>query len=145
MTAVSPTAGAVYSHITVGTTDMERATKFYDTLLAPLGLQRIKTFKIAIGYAPKDFAGINAPFWVLRPYDRKSASAGNGVTVAFTVESRAAVDAFHAAALASGGSDEGAPGIRKHYHENYYGAYIRDPDGNKICAVCHMPLTDQPC
>jgi catechol 2,3-dioxygenase-like lactoylglutathione lyase family enzyme len=142
MTDNSPTAGAVYSHVTVGTDDMARATAFYDTLLAPLGLERIKTFKIAIGYAPKDFAGVNAPFWVLRPRDRKAASAGNGVTVAFTVDTRRAVDAFHAAALASGGLDEGAPGIRGHYHENYYGAYIRDPDGNKICAVCHMPPID---
>ena len=63
--------------------------------------------------------------------------AGNGVTVAFDAPSRAAVDAFHAAALAAGGSDEGPPGIREHYHPNYYGAYVRDPDGNKLCVVCH--------
>ena len=50
---------------------------------------------------------------------------------------RAAVDAFHAAALAAGGTDEGPPGVREHYHPNYYGAYVRDPDGNKICVVCH--------
>lgn len=134
-----PTAGEVYSHVTVGTADMDRAAKFYDAVLDPLGLQRIKTYKAAIGYAPDGFAGINAPFWILRPHDRKAASVGNGVTVAFTVASRKAVDAFHAAALESGGSDEGAPGIRKHYHPDYYGAYIRDPDGNKVCAVCHAP------
>ena len=67
-----------------------------------------------------------------------AASAGNGVTVAFTVPSRAAVDAFHAAALANGGTDEGPPGLRTHYHPDYYGAYVRDPEGNKICAVCHV-------
>ena len=139
MTQSAPTAGEIYSHITIGAADMARAMGFYDALLAPLGFERVKTFKVAIGYAPKGFTGINAPFWVLRPYDRKAVSAGNGVTVAFTVGTRSAVDAFHAAALASGGADEGAPGIRKHYHENYYGAYIRDPEGNKICAVCHLP------
>jgi len=61
------------------------------------------------------------------------------VTVAFDAGSRAAVDAFHAAALAAGGTDMGAPGLRSHYHPNYYGAYVRDLDGNKICAVCHHP------
>jgi catechol 2,3-dioxygenase-like lactoylglutathione lyase family enzyme len=57
--------------------------------------------------------------------------------VEFEAPTRAAVDAFHAAALAAGASDEGAPGLRPHYHPNYYGAYVRDPDGNKLCAVCH--------
>ena len=70
-------------------------------------------------------------------YDQKDATPGNGVTVAFDAPSRAAVDAFHAAALAAGGTDEGPPGVREHYHSNYYGAYVRDPDGNKICVVCH--------
>lgn len=133
------TDGSVFSHVTVGSADIARATAFYDAVLAPLGLERIKTFKIAIGYAPKGFAGINAPFWVLRPYDRKTASAGNGVTVAFATPNRQAVDAFHAAALSNGGTSEGAPGIREHYHPNYYGAYVRDPEGNKLCAVCHAP------
>lgn len=131
------TDGRVFSHVTVGSADIAGATAFYDAVLAPLGMERVKTYKIAIGYAPKGFAGINAPFWVLRPYDRKAASAGNGLTVAFDAQSRAAVDAFHAAALAQGGTSEGAPGIREHYHPDYYGAYVRDRDGNKICAVCH--------
>jgi catechol 2,3-dioxygenase-like lactoylglutathione lyase family enzyme len=130
----------MYSHITVGTSDMARATAFYDAVLAPLGLTRRKTYKIAIGYAPEGFDGVNEPFWVLRPYDRKAASAGNGAMVAFEATTRAAVDAFYAAALGAGGSDEGAPGLRPHYHPNYYGAYVRDPDGNKLCAVCHQSL-----
>jgi len=75
---------------------------------------------------------------VVRPLDQKEASPGNGVTVAFDAPSRAAVDAFHAVALAAGGTDEGPPGVREHYHPNYYGAYVRDPDGNKICVVCHQ-------
>ncbi|MEA2934562.1 MAG: hypothetical protein QOD74_1208 [Variibacter sp.] len=129
----------MYSHITVGTSQMNRAMRFYDAVLAPLGMQRKRTFKIAISYAPPDFSGVNEPFWVVRPYDKQAATPGNGVTVAFEAPTRAAVDAFHAAALAAGASDEGPPGIREHYHPNYYGAYVRDPDGNKICVVCHQP------
>ena len=136
----SPTQGDVFSHTTFGTADVVRAARFYDAALAPLGLVRHKTHKIAVGYAPKDFDGINAPFWLLRPYDRKAPSPGNGPMMAFVAPTRAAVDAFHAAALAAGGSDEGAPGLRTHYHANYYGAYVRDPDGNKLCAVCHHPV-----
>jgi catechol 2,3-dioxygenase-like lactoylglutathione lyase family enzyme len=127
----------MYSHVTVGTNDIERAGRFYDAVLAPLGMERHKSFRIALGYAPKGFAGINAPFWVLRPYDRKAANGGNGPMAAFAADTRAAVDAFHAAAIANGGTDEGPPGVRTHYHPNYYGAYVRDPDGNKLCAVCH--------
>lgn len=127
----------MYSHVTVGTDDIERAGRFYDAVLAPLGIERHKSFRVALGYAPKGFSGVNAPFWVLRPYDRKAANAGNGPMAAFAAQTRAAVDAFHAAAIAQGGTDEGAPGIRNHYHPNYYGAYVRDPDGNKLCAVCH--------
>jgi catechol 2,3-dioxygenase-like lactoylglutathione lyase family enzyme len=127
----------MYSHITVGTSKLTRAMRFYDAALAPLGLKRRRTFKIAASYAPDDYSGVNDPFWVVRPYDQKDATAGNGVTVAFDAPTRAAVDAFHVAALAAGGADEGPPGIREHYHPNYYGAYVRDLDGNKLCVVCH--------
>jgi catechol 2,3-dioxygenase-like lactoylglutathione lyase family enzyme len=130
----------MYSHVTVGTSHMSRALRFYDAVLAPLGLTRKRTFKIAVSYAPPDFSDVNEPFWVVRPYDKKEATPGNGAMVAFEAQTRAAVDAFHAAALAAGGSDEGAPGLRAHYHPDYYGAYVRDPDGNKLCAVCHHPV-----
>jgi len=129
----------MYSHVTVGTSRMHRAMSFYDAVLATLGMKRRRTFKIAISYAPEDFSGVNEPFWVVRPYDKGSATPGNGGTVAFEAPARAAVDAFHAAALAAGGADEGPPGIREHYHPNYYGAYVRDLDGNKLCVVCHRP------
>ena len=66
-------------------------------------------------------------------------SVGNGITVGLDAPDRAAVDAAHKAGLSAGGKDEGAPGLRTHYHPNYYGAYLRDPDGNKICVVCHKP------
>lgn len=127
----------MYSHITVGASKLTRALRFYDAALAPLGLKRTRTFKIAASYAPEGFSGVNEPFWVVRPLDQKEASPGNGVTVAFDAPTRAAVDAFHAAALATGGADEGLPGLREHYHPHYYGAYVRDLDGNKLCAVCH--------
>lgn len=129
----------MYSHVTVGTSNLRRSMKFYDAALAPLGLARRRTFRIAASYAPRDFSGANEPFWVVRPYDGAAASAGNGVTVAFDALTRGAVDAFHAAALAAGGRDEGPPGLRPLYHPDYYGAYVRDPDGNKICVVCHRP------
>jgi len=131
------TAGEIFSHVTVGTSDIRKARRFFDAILAPLGLVRVETHAIALAYARPGFAGVNAPFWVLRPIDDDAASAGNGSTCAFTAPSRAAVDAFHTAALAAGGKDEGAPGIRENYHPNYYGAYVRDLDGNKLCAVCH--------
>jgi len=129
----------MYSHITLGTSQMNRAMRFYYAVLAPLGMKRKRTFKIAISYAPRDFAAVNEPFWVVRPYDKHDATPGNGVTVAFEAPTRAAVDAFHAAALAAGAADEGPPGIREHYHPDYYGAYVRDLDGNKLCVVCHQP------
>lgn len=129
----------MYSHLTVGTSDIPRAARFYDAVLEPLGLKRRRTVKAAAAYAEAGFDGVNEPFWIVRPYDRQAASAGNGMTVAFNASSRAAVDAFHKAALAAGGKDEGAPGLRTHYHPDYYGAYVRDLDGNKICAVCHSP------
>ena len=73
---------------------------------------------------------------MLPPFDGRPAERGNGWHCAFLAPSRAAVDAFHTAALGAGGSDEGAPGLRPQYTENYYGAYVRDPDGNKLQAVC---------
>jgi catechol 2,3-dioxygenase-like lactoylglutathione lyase family enzyme len=132
----------MYSHITVGTNNMAGAMRFYDAVLATIGVTRKKTYKIAIGYAPEQFTGIEEPFWVLRPYDRKPAVPGNGSMVAFAAPTRAAVDAFYAAAMAQGASDEGPPGLRPHYHPDYYGAYLRDPDGNKLCVVCHAPAAD---
>jgi catechol 2,3-dioxygenase-like lactoylglutathione lyase family enzyme len=136
--AVYPeTAGEILSHAAIGTSDVRKARRFFDAVLKPLGLIRVETHAIALAYAPPGFSGANAPFWVLKPIDGKAATAGNGSTVAFNAPSREAVDAFHAAALASGGKEEGAPGIRENYHANYYGAYVRDLDDNKLCAVCH--------
>jgi catechol 2,3-dioxygenase-like lactoylglutathione lyase family enzyme len=103
-------------------------------LLQPLGLVRHMDYPNAVGYGP---AGGRPQLWILSPIDKQAASVGNGITIGLEAPDRAAVDAAHKAALAAGGKDEGAPGLRAHYHPNYYGAYLRDLDGNKICVVCH--------
>lgn len=129
----------MYSHVTLGTDDIARAIRFYDTVLAPLGLRRQES-DLEKGYAGYAAApGATPQFWVLRPIDGRKASVGNGVTVAFEAPDRGTVDAVHAAILAAGGRDEGAPGLRPHYHADYYGAYARDLDGHKLCVVCHRP------
>jgi catechol 2,3-dioxygenase-like lactoylglutathione lyase family enzyme len=128
----------MYSHVTLGTNDTRRAVAFYDAVLAVVGLAR-QDSDIAKGYAGYAIAPEVTPqFWVTTPLDRKPATVGNGVTIAFEAADRATVDRFHATALTHGGTDEGPPGLR-HYHPDYYGAYLRDPDGNKICCVCHRP------
>jgi catechol 2,3-dioxygenase-like lactoylglutathione lyase family enzyme len=125
----------MFSHMTLGVTDMDRATAFYDAVLAPLGRERFFTFDAGAGYgAPQ-----SEQVWLMAPFDGNPPTAGNGSMVAFMASNRQSVRDAYNAALEHGGSDEGAPGLRPHYHDNYYGAYLRDPDGNKICVVCHTP------
>ena len=121
----------MFSHVTLGTNHLEKALAFYDAMVAPLGLARLNTYPEAAGYGPK---GGRPQLWVLRPLDKQAASVGNGITIGLDAPNRAAA---HAAAMANGAKDEGAPGSRPHYHPNYYGADLRDLDGNKICVVCH--------
>lgn len=124
----------MYSHVTLGTNDMARAEIFYDAVMAALGHPTLFKFPGAtLAYGTPT----GPKLFIVHPFDKGEARPGNGVHAAFKVDTRASVDAFHAAALAHGGTDEGAPGLRPHYHPNYYGAYVRDPDGNKIQAVCH--------
>jgi catechol 2,3-dioxygenase-like lactoylglutathione lyase family enzyme len=130
------------SHVTIGANDIERLMAFYDAALAPLGIARRYTFPGGLGYGPPGTtllpSGASAAqLWILTPFDGKPATSGNGWHCAFLAPSQAAVDAFHAAALAHGGGDEGAPGLRPHYHPTYYAAYVRDPEGNKLQAVHH--------
>lgn len=125
------------SHVTLGVRDIAAAQAFYDELLATLGYLRLYSVEGGVGYGRRGDAG--ASFWLVLPLDGRPPHPGNGVHVALLAPDRPAVDAFHASALAAGGSDAGAPGLRPHYHPNYYGAYVRDPDGNKIQAVCHDP------
>jgi catechol 2,3-dioxygenase-like lactoylglutathione lyase family enzyme len=121
----------IFTHNCVGTNDVERAGRFYDAALAPLGIRRLGAF-LEQGLA---YGARAAEFLVLKPLDGTPASAGNGVTLGFKAPNRASVDAFHAAGLAAGGFDAGAPGPRGAV-PHAYGAYLRDPDGNKICAYC---------
>ncbi len=127
-------------HISLGVADMKRAKAFYDSALAPLGLQPIMPVEVpGLGLVGVGYGGADGKpeFWIQLPINRAPASAGNGVHVAFTAPSRAAVDAFYIAALERGGFDDGKPGLRSEYHPNYYGAFVRDLDGNKIEAVHH--------
>jgi catechol 2,3-dioxygenase-like lactoylglutathione lyase family enzyme len=119
------------AYSTVGVNDMERSIAFYDAVFAPLGCVRDTTSPTWTGYSR---AGDHGKFFLTRPFDRAAASAGNGAMLAFLAEDRAAVDAFHAEALRTGGSDEGPPGVREGMNPVFYATYVRDPDGNKLCA-----------
>jgi catechol 2,3-dioxygenase-like lactoylglutathione lyase family enzyme len=122
---------SLMSHVSVGVVDMARAAAFYDAALAPLGGRRILEeggFAIAYG---RQFP----EFWIQFPHDRQPPSPGNGPHFAFLATSRAQVEAFHAAAMAAGGTNDGPPGPRPHYGPEYYGAFVRDPDGNKLEAM----------
>jgi catechol 2,3-dioxygenase-like lactoylglutathione lyase family enzyme len=118
-------------HVTIGVTDVERSKKFYDRALRPLGIARLYAEAeeyAGYGISPKAF------FWIgLRDIPQ------TGSHIAFTAHDRATVDRFHAEAIAAGGRDNGRPGIRPDYHPDYYGAFILDPDGHNIEAVCHAP------
>lgn len=119
------------AYSTVGVNDMGRSIAFYDAVFAPLGAARDTTSETWTGYRRP---GEPAWFFLTRPFDRRAASNGNGAMLAFRAESRAAVDAFHAAALAQGGTCEGPPGVREGMDPVFYAAYVRDPDGAKLCA-----------
>jgi catechol 2,3-dioxygenase-like lactoylglutathione lyase family enzyme len=119
-------------YITLGTNDLPRAARFYDAALAPLGMVRRATEASEVGYGhPSDG---RSRIWVTLPFDGRPASVGNGSMPAFVAPSQQAVQDFHKAALAAGGTDEGAPGLRPH-GPAFYAAYVRDPDGNKLSAV----------
>jgi catechol 2,3-dioxygenase-like lactoylglutathione lyase family enzyme len=127
-------------HISVGVADMARSKAFYDAALAPIGMAPVWPVEVegrvvGIGYGAPD----KPTFWVQFPINGQPASVGNGVHIAFVAPTRAAVDAFYRAALEHGGADDGPPGLRPAYHPSYYGAFVRDPDGNKVEAVCHAP------
>lgn len=123
----------MFSHVTIGADEPERLEGFYDAVLATLGI--VPFFKMPGTLSYGTAAGPKV--FVLKPFNGEAHVPGNGGHVAFLAPDRASVDAFHAKALEMGGSDEGAPGLRPHYHPNYYGAYVRDPAGNKLQAVCH--------
>lgn len=127
------------SHTHVGITDFARAFAYYSEIMAALG-HRLKFSDPERPWAGWKPADAERPLFLIgRPHDGGPAAPGNGQMVALLAPSRAAVDRCHAAALARGGTDEGAPGVRPHFHPHFYGAYFRDPDGNKLCVCCHAP------
>ena len=119
------------AYSTVGVNDMDRAIGFYDAVLGALGATRETTSPTWTGYVR---AGDRGRFFLTRPFDREAASGGNGAMLAVLAADRASVDAFHAAAMRTGGADEGPPGVRAGMDPVFYAAYVRDPDGNKLCA-----------
>jgi catechol 2,3-dioxygenase-like lactoylglutathione lyase family enzyme len=120
----------VIDHVTLGVHHLDESRHFYERALAPLGIKIVVDEPELVGFARE---GQRPEFWLaVREPTRR-------VHVAFTAADRPTVDAFHAAALHAGGVDNGRPGLRPQYHENYYGAYAFDADGNNIEAVCHEP------
>ncbi|MEL7213079.1 MAG: VOC family protein [Pseudomonadota bacterium] len=128
------------SHVTLGTSDLARARRFYAPLLDALGWSMLVDEREWMGWTPKD-----APrplFVVGLPENDGSATVGNGAMIALEATNRAAVRAAYDAGLSQGGTDAGAPGLRPQYHPDFYGAYLRDPDGNKLCICCHQTDAD---
>jgi catechol 2,3-dioxygenase-like lactoylglutathione lyase family enzyme len=124
-------------YVTLGSNDIPRAKIFYDATLATLGLVCHVSSDDEIGYRYADDKAepSECRLWVLKPMLKLPATWGNGTMIALKAETRAAVDAFYEAAMKADGTDEGAPGLRP-YHASFYSCYVRDPDGNKLSAVC---------
>jgi catechol 2,3-dioxygenase-like lactoylglutathione lyase family enzyme len=130
------------SYVYFGTDDLARAITFYNATLTPLGMKRCITGdrdwdRIAAGWGLyEDDGARELAFWIGIPFNQQPATVGNGSMVAFNARSWKEVDNFHTAALANGGTSDGAPGLRLHYSPDFYAAYVRDPDGNKVAAIC---------
>jgi catechol 2,3-dioxygenase-like lactoylglutathione lyase family enzyme len=135
----------VIDHLGLDVRDIARATEFYLKALAPLGYGIVMQVSAeerggspAVGFGPPgkaaDFQSGKPSFWIA-----KGEPQSGPMHVAFVAESRAAVDAFYDAAIKAGGKDNGGPGLRPEYHADYYGAFVFDPDGNNVEAVCHRP------
>lgn len=127
------------SHVYIGVANFPRALSFYREIMQVLGVTE------RFCEADKPWAGWQSapdprPLFIIGiPFNSEAHQPGNGQMFALTAKDRATVDMVYQTALANGGKDEGAPGLRPHYHANYYGAYVRDTEGNKLCFVCHDP------
>jgi catechol 2,3-dioxygenase-like lactoylglutathione lyase family enzyme len=132
----------VFTYICFGTRELASAVRFYDATLGALGHTRCNVEHDAawdgwVGWGTyRDGGAHEVALWLCEPFDGRPATAGNGTMVALSAQSWRQVDAFHAAALANGGRSDGAPGLRLQYNPDFYAAYVRDPDGNKLAAVC---------
>jgi catechol 2,3-dioxygenase-like lactoylglutathione lyase family enzyme len=131
-------------HISLSVADLDRSRHFYDRVLTPLGARRMMDVDDAPGYRASGYGVVEGEpaFWIgigTGEDDKFVAPPPQGQHVAFAAPDRASVDAFHAAAIMSGGRDNGLPGLRIQFHPNYYAAFVIDPDGHRIEAVCHKP------
>jgi catechol 2,3-dioxygenase-like lactoylglutathione lyase family enzyme len=117
-------------HVSVGVSDLERAARFYEATLAPLGLARVVTRPATVG-----FGKVYPEFWINLRANMAEVAAESGGHICLRAKTTDEVDAFHAAALNAGGRSDGAPGLRPHDRVRYYAAFVRDPDGNRIEAV----------
>jgi len=122
----------MFDHVSVGVRDANASKRFYDAALAPLGYSCLSQSPGSLGYGAQSVA-----LWVNEAARPVPADEKSGLHFCFAAPTRDGVDAFHAAALRQGGSDNGAPGLRADYSENYYAAFVIDPDGHNIEAVCH--------
>lgn len=133
----------MFTYVTLGVNNFQRALYFYDRTLAALGWSRCDTDEPA-GWAGwgvyEDQGRREVALWICPPFDGGRATAGNGTMIALAAAARAQVQAFHQAALTCGGTSEGAPGLRPHYGPDFFAAYVRDPDGNKLAAVCRASV-----
>lgn len=129
----------MFSHIFVSVTDFDRALRFYRPLMLALGLEQ-RWCEADQPWAGWHSAGGTRPYFAIcTPFNGLPHATGNGQMVAFSAQDREMVRLAHTTALAHGGTDERAPGLRPQYHTHYFGAYFRDPDGNKFCVACHDP------
>jgi catechol 2,3-dioxygenase-like lactoylglutathione lyase family enzyme len=133
------------NHLSLAVSELARARAFYDAALAPLGCGVRLDLGDAVGYGSEASDDPGGAFWIgLGGNPDEPIGRARGFHIAFSAPTRAAVDAFHRAALAAGGQDNGAPGLRPHYHAHYYAAFVIDPDGWRIEAVCHRPEPPSP-
>jgi lactoylglutathione lyase len=133
----------MFSHVFVSVSDFERALRFYSPVMDSLGLA-LRFCERDRPWAGWHSAGGTRPFFVIcTPHDGQPHQPGNGQMVAFAAASREVVRTSHQTALDNGGTCEGPPGLRPQYHDHYYGAYFRDPDGNKLCVASHGPTVDR--
>lgn len=132
----STTNPSILSHVSLGTNQFEKAVAFYDQVLGALGIGRF--LDLSEEFPAVAYGRAYPEFWIQAPHDRKPAEVANGVHVAFYAATTDEVDAFYRAALAAGATDDGAPGKRPHYGEQYYGCFVRDLDGHKIEAMAWL-------
>jgi catechol 2,3-dioxygenase-like lactoylglutathione lyase family enzyme len=129
-------------YTTLGVSDFARSTRFYDAVFGTLGCRRsAEGTEGWAGWGPSYDEGVS--FWICQPFDGRAPAPGNGAMIALRARNEAEVVAFYQAALAHGGTDEGAPGTRAYYEPSFYVAYVRDPDGNKLACVYHRHRPDE--